>query len=319
MLKKIRIVNYNKKLYEVNGDGPAIFRRHRNNMEDLLKGKTVLIGRESGKGNLCVAIEYKGKLSGVGLGNPGSVPNCVSRCKDGKCHFKLEISDTGVMRLVHVKEGNVTYVNGIDVQSKRVYEDSCVELGKDKYRIDLKQVVDAAGNLMRKLAGVPPVPGPVQAPGPGYVKPPKPAPAPSPVFSIRHLEYVWQDYQDGLKALQKRQQKLNTMRSITPVFTIGGGLVATLCKTMDIGGGESDIIFFMTVAMSVIGVVLMIYSIVAINKADFMGRREALTDKFQDNYVCPNPECHHFMGNQPYKILKQNKKCPYCHANHVDA
>ena len=30
------------------------------------------------------------------------------------------------------------------------------------------------------------------------------------------------------------------------------------------------------------------------------------------HYVCPNPECRHFLGYQPYKLILQHKKCPWC-------
>ena len=42
--------------------------------------------------------------------------------------------------------------------------------------------------------------------------------------------------------------------------------------------------------------------------------RKKAQNELIDNYICPNPKCKHFLGQQPYKVLRQNKNCPYCKA-----
>lgn len=267
-------------------------------MLKTLYGQNIFIGRETTKSNLCIAVNVGGQLKGVAIGIPGSVPQSVSRCKAGKCHCRLEIDNDGNMCLRHIKEGNVTYVNGVEIVSKKVCESSSVELGAERFSVDLKQIVDAATNLVGKA----------------QVKPTMSQQKQEIKYSIIHLEHVWKRHQDGMKSIQRKQQSLTNLRSITPVFSISSGLVAGFAKTMNWG----DAAIYIPAAMTIVGVVLMIYSIVKMNKSDFMGQREQLTDEFQDNYICPNRSCQHFMGNQPYKILRQTKKCPYCHCDFID-
>ena len=36
------------------------------------------------------------------------------------------------------------------------------------------------------------------------------------------------------------------------------------------------------------------------------------------NDICPNPTCHHFLGNTPYTELAEHKECPYCHCRFTE-
>jgi hypothetical protein len=42
--------------------------------------------------------------------------------------------------------------------------------------------------------------------------------------------------------------------------------------------------------------------------------QDRIDEEFRHRYVCPSPECHHFLGNQPFDVLIQNSRCPYCKA-----
>lgn len=127
-------------------------------------------------------------------------------------------------------------------------------------------------------------------------------------YSIAHLKDVWDEYHDTLLDIQVKQRKLNMYRSASPMFTIGSGAIATLAKTM----GWSDAIFVITLAMTAIGLMLMVFCFVNGFRDNSIEKREAATEKFNSEYVCPNPKCHHFMGAQSYHIIRQNKNCPWC-------
>ena len=127
-------------------------------------------------------------------------------------------------------------------------------------------------------------------------------------YSIAHLKDVWDEYHDTLLDIQVRQRKLNMYRSASPMFTIGSGAIATLAKTM----GWGDAIFVVTLMMTAIGLMLMVFSFVNGFRDNSIEKREAATEKFNSEYVCPNPKCHHFMGAQSYHIIRQNKNCPWC-------
>ena len=151
---------------------------------------------------------------------------------------------------------------------------------------------------------------------------PTPKPAPStnnkpqemPTYSIKHLKYVWEEYHNRQMEIKNRQRSINLLRSASPMFTIGSGAIATMAKTM--GWGEG--IFTITIMMTIVGLVLMVYSFVKGYNDKSIEEQEKATEDFQNKYVCPNPECRHFMGNQAYRIIRQNKTCAYCKCKYVE-
>lgn len=256
-------------------------------MVENLKGSTILIGRESDNGRLLVSLMINGTAKTAAMGSAGSVPNCVSRCKpaEGVAHCKIVIDGGGNMTIVNMKPANVTYVNGVEIVSKRISESSNVELGKDRYRLNVDSMLAVASKVVN------------------VVKPPTPK-----TYSVRPLEQAWNEYHDGLLAIKRRGRSIMQLRSASPIFTLGSGSIAAIAKTQDWSSG----IFIVTTTLTVIGLILMIYSFYKSYTDKSIEESERLTEDFQRRYVCPNPNCHHFLGMQSYNVLRQNKKCPYC-------
>lgn len=257
-------------------------------MENLA-GKTILIGKEPGQGRLLVALSEGGQQrKTMAIGLPGSVPSSVSRCvpNEGIGHCKIDIDLSGNIQITNLKPLNVTMVDGMEIVTKRVTKASHVTLGKDRFPIDLGSVLAAAEKII-KVTG-------------GEVKP---------EFSIRHLEAVWNAYHSQIIGIKKRQHRIGLWRSLPILFTVGSTAVGgVLTHFMP----ELSWIPILTGCMFGTGVVLMVYGFYLSSTDKSIEKTEAVTDEFQSKYVCPNPQCCHFMGMQPYKILRQNKKCPYC-------
>lgn len=147
---------------------------------------------------------------------------------------------------------------------------------------------------------------PRQAPSP----PPRPVQKPStPTYSIAHLEAVWDDYHETLLDIQRRQRTTTLLRSASPMFTLGSGALAALAKVIDKDG---DIFFYVALALMAIGFILMFFSFFKGLSDNSIDEKEEATELFNSYYVCPNPKCHHFMGNQAYQIVSQHKNCPWC-------
>ena len=111
-----------------------------------------VIGKEEGQHRLLVKIGQKAFV----VGSPQSVPNTVSR---SHCSLSVEYTDDQArkvtkIKIQNLKPQNITYVDGQEVESKSIKEISHVQLGFDRYNMDLKQVVDG----MRK--GLPTAPPP---------------------------------------------------------------------------------------------------------------------------------------------------------------
>ena len=127
-------------------------------------------------------------------------------------------------------------------------------------------------------------------------------------YDISHLEEVWNTYHNTNLNIQIRQRNINLLRSASPMFTIGSGAIATLAKTM----GWGDAIFGVTIVFTVVGLGLMVYSFLKGLNDNSILEKEKAAERLMHDYVCPNPDCHHYMGNQPYKVIRQHKKCPWC-------
>lgn len=182
------------------------------------------------------------------------------------------------------KSPNGTYVDGLKVLKTRVTKDTVIRLSK---------------NTAYSVAELLPLPQST----------PKPSPEPeSESFSIKPLEAVWDEYHDKLLEIQLRQRNINMLRGASPIFTLGSGAIAGVAKSMEWG----DVVFGITIVMTVIGLLLMVYCFVVSFMDKSIEKREAATDELTQKYVCPNPDCKHFMGNQPYKVLRQSKTCPWC-------
>lgn len=93
----------------------------------------LIIGRDANTAQLKVVNGTQVTL----IGNPASVPMDVSRQ-----HCKLEVIDKDTFVITNIKAANVTWVNGIQVQSKQITLADKVQLGANKYDLPLAQIVN---------------------------------------------------------------------------------------------------------------------------------------------------------------------------------
>lgn len=237
-----------------------------------------VIGKEEGQHRLLVKIGQKAFV----VGNPQSVPNTVSRLH---CSLSVEYSDDQVRKVTRIKiqnlkPENITYVDGQEVESKAIRENSHVQLGFDRYTMDLKQVVDG----MRKFL-------------------PAITPPPAETFSLLKLKAVWEEYDSAKVELQLAEQKKNNLRSLGGILS-GAGILFMFIPSL-------GVIRYIATGLSVIiGIVFFIRGMNT--KSSFTVKMHDLDEKFRKRYVCPNPECRHFLGQIPYDVLRQNKGCGYC-------
>ena len=84
----------------------------------------IIIGRDQQTRQLCIVKDGNTKL----YGQLGSVPMDVSRH-----HVSLEPVGAGKWKIKNLNERNVTFVNGIAVESKTISESDKVELGNSHY------------------------------------------------------------------------------------------------------------------------------------------------------------------------------------------
>lgn len=237
----------------------------------------LVIGRESSTaqsigGRLHIVSSSK-KEYYIGLEN--SVPKTVSRQ-----HCKIVVNPDGSMTVINLKPANVTYVNGLETVQKNISKSDKVELGSERYTLDLKAVLDAvSGEVVRS-------------------------------YDISHLKAVWDKYQADKMDIQIKQSKSSAIQSITGVLS----MASILCGFIP-GIPMAPRVFLYVTAF----ILVIIFFVYRLNHAgEFVIKLKELDDQFHKDYVCPNPDCKRFLGAIPYEdLVKQTKSCYVCKSEYT--
>ena len=254
---------------------------------ERLKGKTILIGRDPAVSSLLIAIKENGKTSS--MGNPGSVPYSVSRCRvaEGVAHAKIEIDGKGEMTLYNMNSSNSTFVDGVEISICRITPHTNIELGKDRFRLRLSSILDEAKK------NVPALP-----------------------VDISPLKDVWDSYEAEMDRIVKAQQDLGKKRMLPIMVSSASGILSGLGALVSLST--------LWVTLPVTGVVSALYFRNYNAKDTSYEDRRNATNDFQQKYVCP--VCNHFFGNMGYELLKNQLKnpkdqkmyCPKCRCELIE-
>ena len=177
---------------------------------------------------------------------------------------------------------------------KHIDEGSIIEMGQYKYQVSVAEVLKTLTLIANQVIGC----GSAVKSGGG-------APENVPTFSIDHLKAVYDEFHDKQMEIKYRQRNLNLLRGVAPIFTISSGAVSRISGVSPIVTDATTVLFFVGLAVTIYAF-YMAYSDKSIDELD------KLTEEFQYKYVCPNPQCRHFLGMKPYSLLKQDNGCVYC-------
>jgi len=114
-------------------------------------------------------------------GQPGSVPMDVSRH-----HLSLQPIDEGKWKIKNLNEQNVTFVNGIAIESKNISENDKVELGNSHYLLNWEALSEPKEETV----------------------------------DIRPLKIIWKEYDEKKFDSQIAERKFNAARSATGIITM---------------------------------------------------------------------------------------------------
>ncbi|MCR4834936.1 MAG: FHA domain-containing protein [Bacteroidaceae bacterium] len=145
----------------------------------------IIIGRDQQTRQLCIVKDGSTKL----YGQPGSVPMDVSRH-----HISLEPVGAGKWKIKNLNERNVTFVNGIAVESKTVSENDKIELGNSHYLLSWDALSEPKVETI----------------------------------DIGNLKIVWEEYNQANMGIRKRQKNIGLLASIPIGITMLGGLLSSL-------------------------------------------------------------------------------------------
>jgi DNA-directed RNA polymerase subunit RPC12/RpoP len=195
------------------------------------------------------------------------------------------------MVLTNLSNQDVTYVNGDKIESKDIVQSDIVELGENKFNINLANIINAAIQLVPQSS----------------------ISTPPPTVNIKHLEAVYNDYHLKSIERQKRGKKLGILASCSLIFTLGSTAIATLANQLGLG----NIMEYLWI-LPVLGFIAMLISLYKRITDNSIEDADSAAKKFQAEYVCPN--CGRFLGNMSYDLLKSQyaMQCPHCRSKFVD-
>ena len=123
------------------------------------------------------------------------------------------------------------------------------------------------------------------------------------IADIRHLQNVWDQYNKDILALTVKERKANSLRSGTGLLTM-----MAIAVSFILGKEQAGTLYLVLYGLAIsLSLAFFIKSIFDAGKVP--KERQALTEKFQRDYTCPN--CKRFLS-QPYSQVKLFDKCPYC-------
>lgn len=233
----------------------------------------VILGRQSGT-NLLQISGSNNNVIGT-IGQIGSVDNGVSHQ-----HLKMAVDSKNLeVTISNLNPKNQTRVNGTPILTSKVEDTDTIELGMNSYRLNINSVIE----LLQKEGLLPRV------------------------YSIKHLESVWNHYYDTNKQNQIHQGRMNAIMGVTGAFS----MLAIIVSMIPTESNILSIIRYVCYAIAFISVI--VTCIVRFRGASSnLDQKEELEEYMQKNYICPKKDCSHFLGYQKYKLVLHNGKCPYC-------
>ena len=165
----------------------------------------IIIGRNQQTRQLNIIKDGKEKV----FGQAGSVPMDVSRH-----HVSLQPAGAGKWQIKNLNERNVTFVNGIAVESKTISENDKVELGNSHYLFNWSVVQEPKVETI----------------------------------NIQPLEKVWRNYEEQRLNLQIAERKFNAARSATGIIT----MIAIACSLILGHGPVYLALYALAIGISVI-------------------------------------------------------------------
>ncbi|MBR1400602.1 MAG: FHA domain-containing protein [Prevotella sp.] len=182
-------------------------------------------------------------------------------------HCMIEYSE-GKTIICNLDINNYTYVNGRAVEKSQIRQGDAIELGASRFPIPWN-VIDSS--LPHET-------------------------------SIRHLESIWNKYENERISLQVTERKFNTLRSAT-------GLITMTAIVLGMITGRQSVWFIIIYLLAIF--VSLAFTVKAYHNASKIPQKQQnIQLRFQKEYVCPH--CKHFLGIQSYEMLLNNGYCPTC-------
>lgn len=231
------------------------------------------------------------------IGRKGNQKTPITDATVSREHCKLTPQRDGSYLLENLSQFG-TKVDGRDVIQTTVTPDSLIQLGPN-YKAKLRDliVVPAQQRSQNRSQSAE---NNTEAKREPEVK----------RFRTNHLKRLWEDYEAHNLELATSQHKINLTRTGLGIFT--------MCAM--------PTIFFLGpvgYVLTGVGVLGNLYSFMGMKSVDTPAIRKQRQDEFEENWVCPNPDCGHTLMARNYRALlrdyiRPGNPCPFCKCKYTE-
>ncbi|MDO4336375.1 MAG: FHA domain-containing protein [Bacteroidales bacterium] len=228
----------------------------------------------------------------ITIGRTGTQKTPISDCTVSHEHCRVTDNGDGTFTVDNLSQSG-TKIDGRDIIRATARLDSRIQLGP-YFSATLKELIgdtqkaNTSQTTTKTQESQPPRQNEVKT------------------FSISHLRRVWEDFNQTNIEMADKQRKINLTRTGFGIFSMCAMLL---------------IFFFGPVGyvLTGIGVLGNIYSFVGMRNAETAEERQHRQDAFDEEWICPNPECGRTLLAKNYRMLVRNHQfCPYCKCKYVE-
>ena len=241
-----------------------------------LRGCDILIGRDPFSDSLLVSVGINGTRRTSVLPLNLKVPRNVSRCKPGEniAHCRLIIDERGIITVSNLKEGNHTFIDGVEIYTKRIEESNTLQLGLGKFPVPVRSIIELAATITQNT-------------------------------TVR-LERTRIKFETSLKELTSKAKERCAICNTTILMAI----LAWACTIVFKKAEMNEIVCIWALSITVIASIAVIIKHAKMYRMEHIEERKKAIDKYLNDYVCPH--CGHFFGEIPAQHIKKIKSCPAC-------
>lgn len=242
-----------------------------------LAGHIILVGKKPTGNDLMISVNSNGKTRSACTTAFGRVPGSVSRCKPEHdiAHCKISIDSNGVVSITNVKSENYTFVNGMEVVSKKINSKSTVELGPNRFRIDITEIISIASKLISRI----------------------------PEGNLKNARSKFET------AMRSSRQEAKSNIAVCNTFTalaILAGITTIILKKAE----PYTLLYIAPLVLTAIAAVFTVLKFTTLYKMRHVDAQRNAIKEYIKEFSCPN--CGAFIGDIPYEKLKSMPQCPEC-------
>ena len=132
---------------------------------------------------------------------------------------------------------------------------------------------------------------------------------PEQVYSLRHLENVWRQYEQDKIDIQIASAKLANKQRLLSICSTVGMLFYFI-------EGLGFVRFILMAAAAVGGIY---FFLKGINKDNIsVVKNQKVDEEYESKYKCPNPACDRYFGYRKFNDIRYTKQCPACGCKYTD-